>query len=147
MKYLKLYEDYDPNIHRAINMTKKSMSSNTSKKILHIISVIDDIIHLDFKNIKNSFKNKEGFRKTANLMMELGFVVKALEADKDRSELGLFYDLNNYEIDVDLILDYLKDENVIDYLKNDKRASTRMNKYNDAIKFLKKFKEWKTINR
>jgi len=149
MKYVKLFEEYDRKLDLAIKKSKDIMGTKAAKRVIKIVSIIDDLVHLDFKNIKNSFKNKEGFQKTSDLLIELGYVVNALKPvggvageNELEASLLLFYTLKNYNIDIDMILNYLENEDVINYLKSDKRASKRVDKFEDAINFLKKYKNW-----
>ena len=148
MRYIKLFEEYDPKIHQGINMTRKLFKNKTVNKILDIISIIDDIVHLDFKNIKNTFKNKEGYKKASELAGELGLTLMAMgKEDKNREEMDLFYDIRKYGLNVDMMINYLDDEEVIKYLDNDRRYKKRLDEYSEAINFLRKYKEWENGNK
>jgi len=145
MKRLLLFEDYDIKKHNAHNIMRKMNDSPKTKNFLKILSLLDDVVHLDFKNIRNTFKNKEGFRKTSDLFVELSIAFQVLKDEsEDRPEFAIFYDIQKYQIDVDLILDYLEDENVKAYLSSDIRGQRRLTKkFADVIEFLKKYQNWK----
>ena len=147
MKHIKLFEEYDSNIHKGINATRKLFKNKTVNKILDIISIIDDIIHLDFKNIKNTFKNREGYEKASELAAELGLTLMAMGKEDDRTEIDLFYDIRKYGLNVDMMINYLDDEEVIKYLDNDRRYKKRLDEYSEAINFLRKYKEWENGNK
>lgn len=144
-KFIKTFEEYKPEIHAGINVIRDLNKSKFIKKALYIMSLIDDFVHLDFKNIKNTFKNKEGFRKLSDMLAELSGVIFILEQSKNSSELELFYDMEEYGIDAKAIMDCLNDESVKKYLAIDKRADRALyeGKFKKAIDFLKRYSEWK----
>jgi hypothetical protein len=61
-------EYYDPAKHKALNMARETFKKPGFKKFLHVMSILDDIVHLDFKNLRNTFKNKEGYQKISDAM-------------------------------------------------------------------------------
>lgn len=143
MKYIKLFEEYDAKVHNALDMTRKAMNTKTSKNIMHVLSLLDDLIHLDFKNIKNTFRNKEGYRKGSDMFTELSIAISALKKEEGRPELALFYDMKRYGINVDKIINLLNDNDVKRYLEKDRRGSRRLDSLKDTIDLLKRFKRWK----
>jgi len=133
--------------HQIINVTRKFFNKKTVNKIMNIISIIDDLVHLDFKNIKNTFKNKDGYEKSSKLASELGILLSIMKDEgDDKDEMELFYDIRKYGFDVDMIINYLEDENVIKYLEIDKRLSKKLDEYKKGIDFLKKYKNWNDKN-
>ena len=138
----KVNEYYNPALHQAMNISRKLYSKPGFKKFLDIMSILDDIIHLDFKNLRNTYKNKEGYRKIADTIGELGMAAKALTGEDGSSELSLFYDIQKYGIDVNGILDCLEDESVKRYLDSDRRGKARLEKLQDTIDLLKRYRDW-----
>jgi len=131
------------NLQNTIKLTRKVFNSNTFQKFNKFMSILDDIAHLDIKNIRNTINNKDGFNKCLNLFVELTLVYMVLKDNTD-SELSIFYHMQEYEIDVDKILNLLEDPQVIKYLDDDLRAKKRMNnKFTESIEFLKRYKNWK----
>jgi len=145
MKHLKLYEEYDPKKHQIINVTRNFFNKKSVNRIMNIISIIDDLVHLDFKNIKNTFKNKDGYEKASKLASELGILLTIMK-DEGNDEMDLFYNIRRYGFDVDMIINYLEDENVIKYLSIDKRLAKKLDEYKEGIDFLKKYKIWNDKN-
>jgi len=148
MKRLQKFDDfsineyYDPNKHKALNLSREIFKKPGVKKFLHIMSILDDIVHLDFKNIRNTYKNKEGYQKISDAIAELGLAVKALDGEDGSTELTLFYDIQKYGIDVDGILDCLEDESVKKYLEGDKRGKAKLDQFQNTIDLLKRYRDW-----
>jgi len=136
-------EEYDPKKHDAFNIVRNLHSSSGTKKFLHIMSLLDDLVHLDFKNIRNTYKNRAGYDKVSDMVGELTLAMQVLKEEGDRAEFALFYDMQRYEIDVDKILDTLEDEGVKKYLDSDVRGRKRIVEDNaELIALLKRYRKW-----
>jgi hypothetical protein len=148
MKNLILFEEYTYQNHKAVKLHHKMRSSKTLKKIMKTLSLIDDLVHFDFKNIKNTLKNKIGFGKASEMISELSMLVSIMKNENDFNELDLFYDIRRYGFDVDMILNYLDDEDVKKYIDSDKRFKKVLDgKYFESIEFLRKYKKWNDKNK
>lgn len=146
MNHLKLFEEYKEDVHKVINMHRDARKSPTYKKIVNILSFIDDILHLDFKNIKNTYKNRKGYEITRELGGELVDVLTIMKKDPREQEVGYFYDFDRYGVNAKLILDYLEDEDFKKYIDIDRRGFKSIEKYNDTIQLLRNYMEWKNGN-
>jgi len=110
------------------------VDKDSYKKIMKFFSYLDDILHLDFANLIYSKKNKISFDKTLELFTELSFLNEAYKKDG----MNTFYNISNYNIHAFLIVEYLEDSDVVEFLNNDKRANKRLhNKYDEIINLLK----------
>ena len=135
-----------------IDITRKLFKKKGYKKFVKVLSLIGDLVHLDFRSIKNVIKNKEGVDKGVKLATEIGLLLQVLKNedipwyDYDPNlEPELFDDIEQYGIDVNLILNTLEDPIFKTYLENDKRFKKGLEgKYKGIIELLKRFRDWKT---
>ena len=147
-----LLKEYDPVIGKTINTLRKF---NTSGKLAKVLSLIHDLVNLDFDAAKQSITNKEGFNKISYVLRELGLIGMILDrinntACKGGSCLrGLditdlkkprFNELVEYGFDVDKIIEYLNDEDVLEYLNHDVKLRVRMSELDSIVSFLEELK-------
>ena len=120
-------------IQEKIIKIQQIIEKDSYRKLMTFLSHVDDVVHFDFNN-KYSKENKTGFDKTFDLMNELVLYI-AYKAD----EMNTFYNISNYNINTQLIIDYLeKDADVNAYLNRDLRTNNRLNKkFKNIIKLLK----------
>jgi len=112
-------------IQEKIIKIQQIIEKDSYRKFMIFLSHVDDVVHFDFRNIKYSKENKTGFDKTFDLMNELGLLYIAYKADG----MNTFYNISNYNINTQLIIDYLeKDADVNAYLNRDLRTNNRLNK-------------------
>lgn len=136
-------EEYDKNKHAAFDVMRKMHNSKGIQKFLHVMSLLDDFVHLDFKNIRNTYKNRAGYDKISDIVGELAIAMQVMKNEENRPEFALFYDMQKYKIDVNKILDALEDEGVKKYLETDARGRRRIVEDNaDLIALLRRYKRW-----
>ena len=100
---------------------------------------MDDLKRLDFKALIHSLKNKSGYNKLEKIMLELS-ILKDLKTNDDTLS---FQDLYRYNFDSELILRYLNDEDVLDYLEHDSNIKYKLEELDDLILFLEEYDDWK----
>ena len=126
-------------------MTRKFSKSKFFHITGKILSIIDDLIHLNLGAAIHSFKNETGFNKLKLLFSELG-LLKKLYLDDDTLT---YQDLKDYEFDPNLI-DILDDPDVIEYMNHDNRVKKSLDKIKNLIDFLKDYQieaRWETTTR
>lgn len=141
MRKIKLFEEYDRNLHKTIKLGKKFQDSNFGKKFNRIGSFIDDVIHLDFDVLIHSFKNKSAYNKLEKIINELS--VLKLIMTKTNGDVD-FEDLYKYGID-DKVLLYINDEDVKEYLLKDTKLFNRIY-LNEYLDLFTDYSEWKEQN-
>jgi hypothetical protein len=144
MKRMQTFEEYDPTLHKTIDMNRSLIQNKTTQKIIHILSLIDDLVHFDLKTFKYEIKNKELLDKIAYLTSELTLALKVYLESGTISDEEIFRDMDEYGFDVDNIIQLIEDPQVIDYLKIDKRGRKKYEeKFTNIIDFLRKYQMWK----
>ena len=129
---LKTFENYDPKLHKSINGLRDLNNTNFMKNLYRITSIIDDIFHFDFNNIK--INNTEGFRKASKLFTEIGLLKAIYKRDNDVTK----DDLIKYDFDIDEIFSLVEDPEVINYFDQDTRGKKR---YDELIYLLDLLKD------
>ena len=142
MKNLKnfkeMFEAYDEKLANELDAIRKIGEHKFIKKIGKIVSIIDDITRLDFKALKHSLKNKSGFDKLVKIFTELSLLSKIMKNNDNVS----FQDVFKYKFNSEEILKYLKDDDVIEYIKHDLKVKEKLETLNDLIKFLKDYNDY-----
>jgi hypothetical protein len=64
-----LNEYYDPSLHRSVNLSKKIINSRILRSISYALSILVDIIHFDYKSLKNTF-NRQFIKDSQKLTKE-----------------------------------------------------------------------------
>lgn len=141
MRKIKLFEEYDRNLHKTIKLGKKFQDSNFGKKFNRIGSFIDDVIHLDFDVLIYRFKNKSTYNKLRKIINELSIL--KLIMTKTNGDVD-FEDLYKYGID-DKVLLYINDEDVKEYLMKDTKLFNRIY-LNEYLDLFTDYSEWKEQN-
>ncbi len=129
---MKHVNEYNDNFKNKIDIYKKFQPSKLHHGMQRVVSVVDDILHLDFASLVHSFENREGFKKVVNLLSELSYLKMATD-EEDFEDI----DIVKYDIDISLIIELLEDSDVKRYLTVDKKVVKRMEKYEELINWLK----------
>lgn len=145
-RYIKTFEEYDTKLHKALISSRAISKSKLVMSILTILSIIDDVLHMDIRNIKNTFKNRDGYKKAYALSSELSALIYIMKMSTGNRQ-DLFYDVRRYGFDVDMILRYLKDDDFISYVENDRRFKSELGKYDEVLSFLEDYREWENRNK
>jgi len=147
-------KEYDEALGRHINVVRKM--SPSEGKLPKIMSLIHDLVNLDFKAAKHSITNKEGFIKISYLFRELNLIGLILNRINNNACKGgnclrglditdlkkpSFNELVEYGFDVDKIIKYLEDPDVLEYLENDAKLRFRMGELDSIIMFLEELKD------
>lgn len=141
MKHLRTFEKFDINLKKVVDINRSIMKNKSVTKLLKGITLLDDLIHLEFKNIGNLLHNKSGYKKIYDLSSELGVMKMILNNSKD--EEVTYQDMIKYGVDENVIL-YLNDEDVKEYLKYDKRETKILDEeMKSIIDYFKGFADWK----
>lgn len=131
-------ESYNKNTHKAIALIRNLSKTKIFNKISKFLSIIDDLKRWDFKALKHSLKNKEGFKKLSELYSEL----KLIKELKDKDEDLTFQDLYRYGFDSKKILSLLEDEDVVEYFKHDLNIKNKVDELDYLIDFVKEYDEY-----
>ena len=143
MKHLKKFEAYSEQTDKELGMMSKLIDNGFVKSTAKILSILDDIIHLDFDLLPGHVtkKGKITRNKFKNLMITLGYMKHVLKRDGEIS----IEDMQHYGID-SVNLDFLEDEDVKEYLIKDEKFNKRLfdkgGSYYDLVKLLQDFRNW-----
>ena len=144
MKHVKLFEEYDKTIHLGVGLSKKVSNSKIGKWISKWGSVLDDIVHFDFKLIPYQFKNREAFNNCEKVINEIGIIQLIYQESEKKGIDVTFEDLKKYEVDPETAK-LLNDEGVQEYFSKDKKLRLRMDKLNEFVEILKDYENWYNI--
>jgi hypothetical protein len=161
MKHIKTFEAVNKEtIKKAVGMQSSFLNSNILKVINKWGSVIDNIIHFDFKLIPYEFNNRETFNKITTLIIELSKIktiiagIKKIKTPEMEAEFSNdnpvkeinFEDFEYYGID-HKIADILEDEEVLEYLMNDPKLARRLQSMDELVQIFEDYKEWYLENK
>ena len=132
MKNIQQFESFDPEAKTALDAVRFVNSKKPIKILMHVLSALDDLLHLDAKSFMVSIKNRDGFRKLNYIFSELTLLKELL----DDHDIETRDELEEYDFDIDKILKYLNDDVVISYLNDDLRANNRLKNLDELIVFL-----------
>lgn len=146
MKYIRTFEAYDENKHKVLNYIRQGSEMNYFKVVSVLTSFVDTLSNLNlfnlntqgpeaYKAIKQSVTNRSGFNKLQYVLRELSFI-KDLESPT-------WEDLEEYEFDIDKILEYLNSDDVIEYVQNDMNIKISLEELDEVVASLEEMKEMK----
>lgn len=108
--------------HRnVIIFLKKIKNNKIYNKLTYFISILDDLIHLDFKSIKGNHIFKEYIDVNSSTILQICYIYENLQYSSDVSVEYYLNSLEDIGIDLKKISDILKDDEFLEFLTYDTR--------------------------
>lgn len=143
MDILMSFDEFNLNENDKYLKIKKLMNSKTNRFFMKLISILDDLVHFDFSNIKRTLKNKEIFNRILDATIELSYVIGILKKEKITREEDIFKILYENKINSKRLLYCLERPDIKEYIDKDNRLKKRLEKNKDTIELVKRYENWK----
>lgn len=142
---MKFKKDQIEKHKNAIIFLKKIANNKIYNKIIYFISILDDLINLDFKSIKGNHGFKEYIDKNILTIHQIYYIYDNLQYSSDMSVEYYLNSLGDIGIDLKKISDILKDDEFLEFLTYDTRFAQVLLSMNETLSIIEDYSQSEKI--